>query len=106
MAFRGVLFHSSYFTAKSSVCNQEDRTEAAQLNTDSVKQIIVNKMAMKKKEGSDWSEVDVSSNNFFRYISKAIFLNPMLQILFSVFIVEKVQGGDEEHVSEFLLSAA
>lgn len=30
----------------------------------------------------------------------------MLQILFSVLIVEKVQGGDEEPVSEFLLSAA
>lgn len=49
MAFRGVLFHSSYFTAKSSGCNQEDRTEAAQLNTDSVKQIILNKMAMKSE---------------------------------------------------------
>lgn len=48
----------------------------------------------------------MSSNNFFRYISKAVFLNPMLQMLFSVLIVEKVQGGDEEHVSEFLLSAA
>lgn len=106
VAFRGVLFHSSYFTAKSSVCNQEDRTEAAELNTDSVTQIILNKMTMKPEKALISQKLMclliISLDKFL----KLFFLNLMLQILFSVLIVEKVQGGDEEHVSEYLLSAA